>query len=341
MSRVRIFDKSGAAIAEPGVDVWRSWRLNAYGRASFTLPANHPAARPEILAFGNYLLVEHDTLPTWGGVIDTPRRWGKMTVQVNACSAERILEWRRGPHLLLARNTPGGLFRRILQAANQQGDTRISEGEIFSGGTARDETLSLFNLYGEICRLAADYGNDWEIEAQINSAGRLSFLANWYARRGLRRDLALQEGVNIELSGLILREGAPDGGDIVNDLLGYGSGIKWENRYHYQRTDEESISQYGLRQGRRQFPENEPAVIQAATRQHLRLAAQPRNLFHFHALDVGETFANLRPGDSLPLRLYSAGFLDGGVGTQTRVRVNAMEYTDARPALALECVEDE
>ena len=94
---IRVFDRNGSPIGEINALYTCSWLLNAPGKLSFTLSVNDPKCREDFLRFGNLVLVLHDDLPAWGGVIDTPREWGDGNVRINAWGGEKLLDFRRGP----------------------------------------------------------------------------------------------------------------------------------------------------------------------------------------------------------------------------------------------------
>ena len=137
MSRITVYDRAGNALAELIATASRAWKLNEYGQAQIELSTREAAVKEETLRYGNLVLIEHETLGEWGGVIDTPRAWSAGSVLVNAYSAEYLLTFRRGPVVKKLNGTAGAIFSAILRTANGAGDLRVSEGEIYQGGQAR------------------------------------------------------------------------------------------------------------------------------------------------------------------------------------------------------------
>ena len=72
-TRITLFNNSGEKLAEIDANVSRSWKLNEDGAGTFTMSTQDTKAIIDYLEFGNFVYMEHDKLPIWGGMIDTPR----------------------------------------------------------------------------------------------------------------------------------------------------------------------------------------------------------------------------------------------------------------------------
>lgn len=332
-SRVLIYNRDlTTAAAEVQASVERSWVLNEYGKAQFTLATSEAACNREVLRFGNYVAIEHDRLPTWCGVLYPPRTWGKGQVQATAYSMEFVLKYRRGPTQRVLSGTAGSIFEQMLALANQTADTFIRAGEVYGGGKTRQETVNLTKLYDEIRRVAKRAGNDWNVTAEIDELGRLAFSGNWYEQAGTELDWALHEGVNLEFGDQPLNEQ----GEIINDFVGFGPGASWESKGSYRAFDSESMAEFGVWQSAGALEAATPANIQQGAESKVRQNAYPRNTYQCTALDVGDTFYNLRVGNVVGLRYFTVGFQPAsGVGVEARVRVLGMAYSDARNTVEL------
>lgn len=335
-SRIRIFDKAGLQIAEVDANCSRAWKLNEAGSAEFTLANNDAKAKREIVEFGNYLVIDHDKLPTWAGIIDPPRPWGYKKFTVKARGAEYILHYRATPITMLVEETPGNIFAELLVEANKTADTYIREGVLYVEGALRKETYNAALIYEKIVELSKNFKMDWDVLPIVDANGRLTFTANWYKAKGMIRDLVLQEGHNIELSENPLTEQ----GEIINDLFGFGNGASWESKPTANAQNTASIAQYGHRQGVQQFNTNYPEKVPVLTENAVSISGQPRRTFNPTALDKGDTFYNLELGDTLPIEFFSVGFNDnGGFGTSANVRIMAMSYSDTTNRVDIACDE--
>jgi len=332
-SRVMIYDQGGAALAEVEASVTRSWVLSDVGEAAVTLAITDAKCRQEVIEFGRLVVVEHDRLPAWVGVIDVPRDWSRMKVIVKSLSAEQIFHYRVPPAVKTLTGTAGALFAEMLAIANLQGDTLMRPGEIYLGGQTRQETINLTRLLAEIKRVSNRSGHEWGVTPEIGTDGRLTLRAHWWERRGgMVDDLALEEGWNIEATDDVLSEQ----GEIVNWLMGYGDGATWASRPIVIRQDDDSIARYGLHQDARAYDGvTSPATLEASVLADLARLKQPRRTFGLTALDVGNTFTRVGLGNILRLRLISTGFTGDASGLEATVRVRAMEYKEAENKLDL------
>ena len=85
-------------------------------------------------------------------------------------------------------------------------------------------------------------------------------------------------------------------------------------------------------QGSEDFAGNtQAATIEANTKAKLSEVKNPRNTFKVKALNKDDLFLSLRLGNTLALRMQTVGF-DGtdGIGTNTKVRIIGMRYSDAK-----------
>lgn len=337
-SRVTIYNRLGDAIATIDTSTQRSWVLNSEGMAELKLSLMDAKATYKYLNYGNLVTIEHETLPLWAGVIDTDRTWEKGAVTVSLWSAERLLKFRRSSiATLVSENTAGSLFMTLVNMANDEEDTLIREGQVFYGGVPREETLDAKSIYEHIIQIAERTGYEWDIKSAKDNNNQLYFTANWYERAGYELQFMLDEGYNI------LAEDSPlkEQGEIINALLGIGDGSTDDSRVTYEETDAASRDAYGLRQGTEDFNGNkELGTLTANVQARLTVTRNPIRTFKVTALDVGNTFLNLRLGNVLRLKMFSVGFLsDGATGVDTRVRIMGMRYEDERDTCELTCVE--
>lgn len=325
--RTTIYSREGVPIAEIDVACARSWKLNRYGEATFTLAITDPKCTAENLRFGNYITIEHESLPTWGGVIDVPRTWGPGKVTARCYSAEYLMTWRRGEDEKKVDGTGGQIFRTLVADANAAENLLLVPGSIFTGGPSAPKKMRCANFYEAITQLSKDTSGDWSIDPVIGDDNRLTFSANWYEKRGEARNdtFRLREGHNIGL----IEQPMVEQGRILNDIEGYGQGAKWDSRDTVAVKDTTSIGRYGLRQTSVGFDVDSKAALQSAVESKLAREKEPRKTFRVEALDVGETFGALRIGNVMTVELLTTGFADyGGFGTIAPVRITGISYDE-------------
>lgn len=308
-------------VKSPKYDV--EWRINTVTRLRFSLSTSDAACREDWLQFGNLVLVEPGNgLPAWGGVIDTPREWGRGSVTVTAYSAEHLLGWRRPAQMgQTLKGTAGAIFRQIVQMATAAAFLPVEVGEIFEGGASREETLE-DDLLAECQRIAGRARHEFDLTPIVRD-GRLIFRANWYERMGQQTDLVLEEKIDLQLSDRPLTEQ----GEIVNDVLGYGDGATWKSRPTVIKTDAASSGRYMHRQGISGFDGNsETGTLEENTALELGRTAYPVNVLDIRATNVRGAWGNIRKGNNIRAILRSVGFLGSGTGLDVPVRIAGMGY---------------
>jgi len=337
---ITLFYRDGRPITTIHTETERSFVLNSEGKCTFKFALTDPKARAIIFNTGNLITISHPTLPLWGGVIDGDQDWEEDgTLSLTAWSGEHLLSFRRSPtNQVLKAASAGRALWKIVTLANKPEDLLIRWGTIWDGGTEREDTLDGKDLYTHAKSIAKNAGVDWSIDPEIDYASHLYFTLNVWPQRGEARELTLHEHKNVERRGKVLRVRY---GQVVNDLLGLGDGST-DDRPEYQAPiDEASRGQIGLRQGTEDFDGNSGVgTLQANTQASIKVRAQPERIIQLTALDVGDTFAELRLGNILPFRAQTFGFLnDGQIGMDTFVRLIGLRVEDKTNTVELTCKE--
>jgi|GEM_PF-2384521 len=335
MSRIIFFDRAGVALGETQAEVQRSWSLHGkgqqnglVGRANFVLSVLDRACTREFLEFGTLIWVEDENLPAWAGVIDPPRRWRSRQVEVTAYQAERWLKYRRGVVGAKLTGSGGEIFKQLIAQYNAAGLPGMSLGNIWTGGTVREETLDGANLLKVMDALAERAECEWRVYPVIED-GRLRLVVEYAEQLGRDLDYMLEEDGN-----LTAPEWSEDG-ELINDLIGYGEGANLKARPSRREENGESILAHGRREGVKQFAGvTQPATLESNTQAEISRVAEAVSSF---SLDMTATGYVPEVGDRLRLRLHTMGFAaESGRGFDGTVRVMGME-TNGRDNVRLIC----
>lgn len=339
MSKVTVYNWHGSPLAELDVAVNRSWIKSGVGSAAFQISGYSPQATRENLEFGNYILIEHEKLPAWVGIIVPPRTWTGRRITVNCISAMGIFARRRGVDGQRYYGSAGHIITSLINFSNTISDTRIRIGEIqggknysmsLSAGVQLYENLKqMVDVYPKFC---LDFVPDKE------SHGNLIIYANWREYTDTLSNATLHEGTNIEAVDPILSEQ----GQIVNDYFIQSSGLSAEDRISFNVKDEESIAQYGIwqkadkittnyRYGNTGLPEDIGETM-------LEKLKEPRRLYNFKVLDIGNTWKDIRLDVLTRFVIPSSGFSGSGFGSVGVIRPVGMVYADSG-ALEITCEE--
>lgn len=321
--RVILFSKTGQQLAETNAQVVCSWKLNDIGKAKFTLSINDPVCRREFIEFGNRVLLEHEELPDWVGVIDTPREWSSFgTVDITAYSAEYLLKWRRCATSQKITGTSGTKFAELIKKANAERTLYIDLGDIWNEGKATTEQLQGESIYDAIKRISTDLNHDFALTANIQPNGDLRFYANWYKQRGKVNGCEFIDGWNIKTSNRVLIEQ----GEIVNDVMAVGVGASSGSQKTGIEIDMDSAGQYDYRQGVVNLSTEFDGTVSVGAAQQLGKLKEPRRTYDLNA--IGTIWKDLHIGDTYRLTLNNCGFSSGGFGLQSDVRVVGMELNE-------------
>ena len=328
-SRVTIYDHFGNYLTEVNATFRREYKLNEFGSGSFTLLTQDQKCREDYLQFGNFALVEHEKLPAWGGMIDTPRIWGHGSVTSTAYSAEYILTTMISDRTANMAGVWGSIYQQLVeQMFNNDIGGMVRIGAIYGGGKSVKRTYNYANLYDEVSKLCKDSGNDFEFLPAIDADGRLFFTAHWHEKRGGLKQFTLYEDKNIRLSTSPLREQ----GRIANRLRIYGPGATFETRGIAKENDIISSGKYGER-WLAQLGQGDDVAANAE--QLIIEYANPRKTFDLTAIDIDDTFFQCRVGDQFPVSFHSVGFSGSGFGTTAIVRILQMSYDEQNNVLQL------
>lgn len=328
-TRTTIYDRGGRLLAELDVMVKRSWVKNKPGSASFAISTLDAKCIEEYLQFGNLVLIEHDKLPSWCGYITTPREWGNGVVSVNASGMMGRWSGRSGVGEVNYGGSPGYAIEGFIREMNARDDTRIRMGERVLDGIAEVGSVpNTSKMLEFISQMVDEFKNCLlEFEPGKDDSGRLVVMANW---RKLPEEVGLtvlMEGHNIEAVNNVLVEQ----GTIANKLWLQSKGETKQDRKVIELVDSESIERYGMYELSEQVNNSNTYVqepIEEIALDKLSKMKNPRKLYNFKVLDVGEAWNEMRVGAQFRCELYSAGFYGSSFGSFSTVRVNGMTFSE-------------
>lgn len=335
-SVIQIFDKSGNYLTEIEATISRWYKLNEFGKATFELATSDQKCIEQYLEFGNLVYITHPKLPAWGGMIDTPREWRHGSVISSVYSAEYLLKTRITQRSQTLAGPYGTIFQTMLEELFDSSSFNvIRAGSIFGGGPSVKRVYNFAPLYDEIRNLAEESGNDFEIEPNIDSNGRLYFAAHWHKRKEFETNYTLYEDLNLELPAVFLREQ----GTIANKLRIFGDGATFTTRPLGRVQDQESIDRFGVRFLAKSVSGSGADEVQDAAEAMIKVYAWPRKTFELTVADdplnIKKNFENCRIGNILNVSFHSVGFSGSGFGVESKVRILQMYYDENKNTLKL------
>jgi hypothetical protein len=347
--RALLFDRTGAPTAQVQGLFPRSWVLNGIGTCVMRLPLTYfqsperptaPLSQQHIRP-GAYLLVEHDKLPDWGGIIRWPQKTNTQLgiVDITCYTAEYLLKMRAsagGDIFPYRRNPAGVIFKELIEEANEKEDMRIrpgtfnNSGPIFSPPGWHGRTL-----FDQLVALSTGVNGHWGfVPSQSPDDGHIIFTGHWWGTAGVvREQRRLMEGVNIQQrSGALYTEQD----EVVNRVYVFGGKKTLQGKRHFGFAESlESIGEYGLVEARIEDDSFEDAELNRLASEYIEDRPRPRRLFQLDLVDVNDTFSWVRLGDTFPLVLNRAAWTGRQLGFEGYVQVMSMTYEDTENVLNL------
>jgi len=316
-SRIRLFNRAGTLIYEVDSPAYREWVLNDIGNANFTIKAE---GMEPYIEFGNYVLIEHDKLDAWVGVINTPLPWAPNIFTVNAKSAMCLFGWRLGSYQQLVTGSWGQVFSQIIGIVNAAEQTLLQVGT-FADGVSYSSVVDMSNPYTYLQRALVQARTRLDFRPVVTK-GKLKIYIDMQPTLYTPGKFRLEEGLNIKNNtGTLI-----DQGDIYNDITILGIGLD-QIKFTAHATDPLSIEKYGLRQilfseGQSQADVDRLAVVRLAQ------YAYPRKTLGLITMDQDDNFLNIRSGYSGSVEFHTQGYRNGGLGYKGITGIRVIQFDD-------------
>jgi hypothetical protein len=200
----------------------------------------------------------------------------------------------------------------------------IRSGGVFTtaalGGKASDH----------IMRLVDKYLADWSVTPVLNN-NRLLLKANLYGGpRGENTGLVLNNVNSKNVEPAMTEDGA-----IYNHVFYYSEPGEGGGRKFGDARDDASVGKYDLRMIAEQGVGAYEEGLEFAARMKLADTKEPYIMVAPSALDIGETWRQLRLGNIIYWEDDFAGFNGATVGSNSTVRIVGMEYSEADKSVGL------
>lgn len=328
MERLTSYNRDGRRVAQVLGIVSVEFVRNGAGKLSFPLSTSDPKCDEEIFQYGNLLLWEHETLPWFVGPIRVPRNWPSGKLNVRADGGASLFNRRKLVENTKLTGAGGDVLMQIIDACNSLEDLLLRPGDIWSGGTTREETMSTFALQ-HLQWVAAREGSDFWVRPEFDAQNKLMLMCDWFDEMGVDTGLTLEEGVHLTYdpgSDVLVED--VEGGNIINHVVGLGdSATDGKRPMSDPQEDIDSQGDYGLGMDRQVFYGNKTQeTVTKNAISWLRRRSRPR--YRSTARVNSSMFPYLRIGNRFTLKLHSVGFRPGGgIGFERIARLVNMRYT--------------
>lgn len=303
MSRAVVFNYASEGVGQFKAMFPRGWQMagvektNGGGSTTITLPRS--TARKEFMRLGHMVLVEHETLPAYAGMIDLPWKAdppAKMTVY----NAEYLLNIRYPDvPLSVLSGSVAGMATQMISMVNQQEDTYLRPGDMSQAqNLVPDYTMDQRNMWDHLNKLCITNAMEIIFRPQRNPVDRKLYIyVDIGTRLGYHTDALLHDGTG----GNMIVQSAELTEKIANRVVGVGSQSTTSRLYTAPMIDAGSVGKYRMRGDVVQFKDTkEQSTLDGLTNLYLGLVKRPllkMNVLVFDR-DNGKTFSQLRLGNS-------------------------------------------
>jgi hypothetical protein len=332
VSRVLIFGLANRHRGEVHGLCSRSWMVDGSrsvsGGGSTELKVSVEAADNPYLQLGRMVLVDHPKLAPWAGMIDTP--WTALPpVGVTLYNASYLFKIRSPETPVKLTGTVYEIVSQVVEIMNDQEETYLRMGSPTRETRDREETFDQRPFWDQLVALLKRSGMEMIVRPELRER-QLFLVVDVKRRIGHDTGFLLHDGEN---PNLVIR-GARVNGQIWNRITGIGT-QRTERISTEPQLDEESIRQYRTRSRTEQSQARSVEQLEDNVETVLERDRQPWLTLDAVALDVGDTFENLRPGNGVIVHA-SRPVLPGGVrGWRGQARIMAMQHVEESNEVAM------
>lgn len=329
MSRVIAFDLNNNPVGEFVADVNRGWILlgntgvSDGGVTTVSIPKD--MAVPSWLQLGRVVLIERPPLPAWAGVIDTPWK-ATLPVQLSICNAEYLFSLRAAEKSVLINSAVGAIISEMIHLANEQEPLYLSLGNTGEAHDFFERIIEQSNIWDQMIKFLEESGYEMVIRPWRDTHNHLSLMVDIGLGLGIDTGFLLHDG---DQGNMKVIDAVVDG-TVINRVRGIsGKTSEAEQLQTDILEDQDSQNIYRTRSEVIQFQNvTQQTVLTQYTQNFLRNSANPYLDLIVDALDVGDTFANLRVGNRLIAHASQICLPGGKVGWRGTSRILAMAYDE-------------
>lgn len=331
MSRIVVFGTDQKAEGEMTGMFNRGWMLAGNpavsGGGSTTLTLTEADAVKPYFQFGRMVLVAHESLPSWAGMIDPPWNAG-LPVSVAVYNAEYLLSLRSPDEPAFISGSVGSIAAKMIEMFNAPEDMFVRIGDTARADpNTRDETLDGRTYWEQLSALVQRSGCEMQARAEKDASGRLVIYLDIAQLLGVDTGFLFSDGNG----GNATFESPVVDGPIYNRVTGTGDESGQVSRIRTAPLINESSK--GLYRTRSQMVQwrdvREQTTLDLYTQNYLSYSAFPKFSFLMNIMDKGDAFFNARLGN-IGMVHFAGAYLPGGVrGFRGKARILAMAYTES------------
>jgi hypothetical protein len=334
VSRLVFYDLAGIRRGEIHAICDRGWVIagnsQVYSGGSTTVTLTEDQAANEWLQFGRVVVVEHEKLPAWVGILDTP--WKAVTpIQMTLYNAEYLLSLRAPDAAFKLDGDLGGLIAQMLQLANAQDDLGLRPGDA-DPDPQREITLDQRQIWDQMVDAVTMTGQELSIRPDDEN-GKLTLYVDPLLRTGVDPSFLFHSGgtnANMQIID------ATVDGTIRNRVIGTSTLKNGTGRLTTEPLIDEDSLIYRLRSAVVQFQGiGELSALESITRTYLNAVSKPKIKLQVRIEDKGEAFDKIGLGNTAIFHAPQLRLPGGIRGWKGVGRMLAISYAEKANAAGL------
>lgn len=331
MSRIRVCDLNNQIVGEFTAECNRGWMIygnpGADGSMQTTVRVPDSVAAQKWLQLGRMVIIERPPLPTWAGVIDTP--WTvTLPMELTLYGAEYLFSLRTPETSGLLTGSVSSIVNSMIGVMNEQENLYLSLGKNTDDRVSRDEPLDQRTVWDQLIPLLERTGHEMVLRPERDADNRLVLFADVGVNLGDNTGFLLDDG---ERGNMTVKD-AKLVGKVINRVKGVSGQSTADDQLQSDvMQDAASEKTYRTRSEIISFQDvTQVTMLNDYTKTYLNALKNPFIDLTVDIKDIGNAFANLRPGNTLVAH-SSRVYLPGGVhGWRGNVRILAMAYDETQ-----------
>lgn len=338
MSRLVFYSLQGVRQGELHAFCDRGWALAGspaiMSGGSSTVVLTEAQAAVDWLQLGRICMVEHEALPPWVGVLDTP--WKALPpLQLTLYNVEYLLSLRTPDAPLKLKAPLGDLVAQMLGAANQQEEMYLRPG-VADPDTQRDVPLDTRTYWEQLLDALKAAGQELVIRPEeVN--GRLRLYVDTLRHAGVDTGYLFHSGgTNANMQVAEATVDAPASGGMRNRIIGVSTLKDGTGRLSTQPMIDADALKYRLRSGIVEFQGvSEASALDTLTRTHLKAVSRPKIKLQVRIEDRGDAFRQIAPGNTAIFHSPEVRLPGGVRGWKGVARMLAISYDEKQKAVGM------
>jgi hypothetical protein len=339
MSRIVVYDVNNQSVGEFTAICNRGYTIHGepsvMSGGGTQVSIDDAIAHKPWLQFGRLVEVQHDDLPTWVGMIDTPWK-ASLPAGVTLYPVEHLFTMRTPADSMIVKGSIADVVEEIIKLANSEDDLYLRLGNTDGvDPTEREETIEQEPLWDQLMAMLNKTATAMVFRPEHDDDNRLCIYLD-LGPTGINTNLLLHDGENANMQIV----SAIVDGKIQNSITGISSQSTTESRLQTEPLEDiESRDRYKLRSAVVQFANvTEKTTLEANTQAALAASSYPKLLLTVKAFNKNGEFQHLGLGNVILVHAANLRLPGGMVGWRGFMRIPGMVFSESDQSITLNLI---